>query len=176
MKSNENKVAGGIDATQTLHRESEVVHVPGIDNPGKFAEGSKVVLQVAEVEKGEVGWPIMDSEKVAEESKYDNHVTIIVNLERLADEIKVEDASLIVDADKLTDEGIEETITESFEQIAADTILMMSNDCDLLTISDRDIIDLVQPSTQLSYELGSKENLPRKEEVLFVHPFWVVRL
>lgn len=53
---------------------------------------------------------------------------------------------------------------------------MMSNDCDLLTISDRDIIDLVQPSTQLSYELGSKENLPRKEEVLFVHPFWVVRL
>lgn len=103
-------------------------------------------------------------------------MTIIVNLERLADEIKVEDASLIVDADKLTDEGIEETITESFEQIAADTILMMSNDCDLLTISDRDIIDLVQPSTQLSYELGSKENLPRKEEVLFVHPFWVVKL
>jgi hypothetical protein len=103
-------------------------------------------------------------------------VTIIVNLERLADEIKVEDASLIVDADKLTDEGIEETITESFEQIAADTILMMSNDCDLLSISDRDIMDLVQPSTQLSYELGSKENLPRKEEVLFVHPFWVVRL
>jgi hypothetical protein len=103
-------------------------------------------------------------------------VTIIVNLERLADEIKVEDASLIVDADKLTDEGIEETITESFEQIAADTILMMSNDCDLLSISDRDIMDLVQPSTQLSYELGSKENLPRKEEVLFVHPFWVVKL
>lgn len=103
-------------------------------------------------------------------------MTIIVNLERLADEIKVEDASLIVDADKLTDEGIEETITESFEQIAADTILMMSNDCDLLSISDRDIMDLVQPSTQLSYELGSKENLPRKEEVLFVHPFWVVRL
>jgi hypothetical protein len=61
--------------------------------------GSKGVLQVAKVEKGEVDKPIMDSEEVAEGSKVDKRVTMIVNLERFLDVIQVEDAPMIVHAE-----------------------------------------------------------------------------
>jgi hypothetical protein len=83
----------------------------------------------------------------------------------------IDDAQMLYGESK-----VEEKLANSFEQIAADAILMMSDDTDVLTVSvyelnDRHIVDLVQSSTQLSYELSWKKNQPGKDDVLFVYPF-----
>jgi len=59
-------------------------------------------------------------------------------------------------------------MTESFKHIAAEAILMMPDDCDLLTIhvsefDDRDIVDSVNSSYQLSHEMGSKKIYQRRK-------------
>ncbi len=72
------------------------------------------------------------------------------------------------------DDGEIKVEENSFEQVAADVILMMSDDTDVLTVSfcgldDRDIVDLVPSSTEICCGLSSNEN--QMVDVMFVYPF-----